>query len=273
MINPLGRAYLIPISTTQLFVKDLCGGEQWHVDDLDALAGLVAVVMIGRAKLVAGILAGAEIDPIVTRATLKARHKSTLLLEEGQDTWHRDGLLFETICWIIAARGSAPNEVLSDPHRRATNQGADSVKVVFDPGARELEKVTVYEQKCSDKPRDKFRDEVLPAFSDWITGTRDDELLQIAIGLLARFNLTDAEHNRAYARLALAPRPIAFRVALTVSPATFPQGKYKKVFKGYDHLAVAQDARFGDTFPLDDMRAWFEAFAVTVWAKIEAFDV
>lgn len=229
--------------------------------------------MVGRAKLVAGILAGAEIGPIVTSATLKDRLKNSLLLEAGKDTWHRDGLLFETICWIIARRGSAPNEVLSDPHRRATNQGADSVKVVFDPEARELEKVTVYEQKCSDKPRDKFRDEVLPAFKDWITGTRDDELLQIAIGLLSRFNLTDAEHNRAYARIALAPRPIAFRAALTVSPAAFPLGKCKKVFQGYDGLAVALDARFGDTFPLDDMRAWFEAFAAAVWAKIEAYNV
>jgi hypothetical protein len=268
-----GGSRVVPISTVDHGVEGLCGGEQWHVDDSDALADLVAVVMVGRAKLVAGILAGAEIGPIVTSAALKARLKSSLLLEEGKDTWHRDGLLFETICWIIARRGSAPNEVLSDPHRRATNQGADSVKVVFDPGARELEKVTVYEQKCSDKPRDKFRDEVLPAFSDWITGTRDDELLQIAIGLLARFNLTDAEHNRAYARLALAPRPIAFRAALTVSPGTFPQGECKKVFKGYDGLAVALDARFGDTFPLDDMRAWFEAFAAAVWAKIEAFNV
>jgi len=58
-----------------------------------------------------------------------------------------------------------------------------------------------------------------------------------------------------------------------VSPATFPQRECKKVFKGYDGLAVALDARFGDTFPLDDMRAWFEEFAAAVWAKIEAFNV
>lgn len=263
----------MPISTIDHGVEALCGGEQWQVDDFDALASLVAVVMVGRAQLVAGILAGAESGPVVTSAALKARLKSSLVLEEGKDTWHRDGLLFETICWIVARKGSAPDEVLSDPHRRATNQGADSVKVVFNPAARELEKVTVFEQKCSDKPRDKFRDEVLPAFSDWVTGTRDDELLQIAIGLLARFNLTDAEHNRAYARLALAPRPIAFRAALTVSPAVFPEAECKKIFKGYDSLAVALEARFGDTFPLQDMRGWFEVFAAAVWAKIEAFDV
>ncbi len=263
----------MPISTVDHGVAELCGGEQWQVDDLDGLAGLVAIVMVGRAQQVAAILSGAETGPIVASAALKARLRAALILDPGKDTWHRDGLLFETICWIVARGSAAQNEVLSDPHRRATNQGADSVKVVFNDAARELEKVTVYEQKCTDNPRAKFRDEVLPAFSDWVTGTRDDELLQIAIGLLARFNLTDAENNRAYARLALAPRPIAFRAALTVSPGVFPEAESKKLFKGYDDLAVALEARFGDTFPLEDMREWFEAFANAVWVKIEAFDV
>lgn len=263
----------MPISTVDHSVEDLCGGDQWFVDDLDGLANLVAVVMVGRAQLVAGILAGAEIGPIVTSAALKKRLKDSLILNDDDKEWHRDGLLFETICWIVARRSAAQNEVVSDPHRRATTQGADSVKVVFDEAARQLQKVTVYEQKCTSNPRKKFHKEVLPAFSDWITGTRDDELLQIAIGLLARFNLTDEENSRAYARLALAPRPIAFRAALTVSPKAFPNAKSKKLFKGYDGLAVAFEERFGDTFPLENMRGWFEDFAALVSAKIEAFDV
>jgi hypothetical protein len=261
----------MPISTVDHQVEGLCGGEQWFVDDLDGLASLVAIVMVGRAHLVAGILAGAEAGPVPTSAALRLRLKDAL--SPAKDPWHRDGLLFETICWLVARKGAAGNEVISDPHRRATNQGADSVKVVFDEAARELQKVTVYEQKCTDNPRTKFRDEVLPAFKDWITGTRDDELLQIAIGLLARFNLTEAESNRAYGRIALAPRPVAFRAALTVSPEAFPQAECKKVFKDYDDLAVEFEARFGDTFPLKDMRGWFNDFAALVWTKIEAFDV
>lgn len=102
---------------------------------------------------------------------------------------------------------------MSDPHRRATQQGADTVKVVFDSVARELRYVTVYEQKCSNRPCDKFRDEVVPAFEDWVTGSRDNELLQIAVGLLVRYALTDAESRRAYTRIALAPKPLAFRAA------------------------------------------------------------
>lgn len=261
------------ITAADQSIEELCGGSQWFVEDIGKLATLTAIAMVGRARQAGNILDGSELGSVTASAALKARLKSTLILSDETDPWHRDGLLFETICWLIARTGVSSDEVISDPHRRATQQGADTVKVVFDPVARELRYVTVYEQKCSDRPRDKFRDEVMPAFEDWVTGSRDDELLQIAVGLLDRYALTDAESRRAYTRIALAPRPLAFRAALTVSPGEFAVAECEKVFKGYDKLAVAVEARFGDTFPLDDMRAWFKAFAALVWAEIEKFDV
>jgi hypothetical protein len=250
-----------------------CGGHQWFVQDIDRLATLTAIAMVGCARQVGFILDGAEQGLVTVLAATKARIKRELVLEEGVDPWHRDGLLFETINWIVARKEAGTDETLSDPHRRATQQGADTVKVVFDLAARELVGVTIYEQKCSDKPREKFRDEILPAFKDWLTGVRNDELMQIAIGLLDRYNLTDAESRRAYARIAMALRPLAFRAALTVSPGNFPAAECKKVFKDYDGLGIEIAARFGDTFPLADIRGWFAHFAGLVWAKIEQFDV
>jgi hypothetical protein len=138
-----------------------CGGHQWFVEDTDGLATLTAIVMVGRARQVGRILDGSERGPVMVSAATKARLKRELVLEDGADPWHRDGLLFETICWIIARMGVSADEILSDPHRRATQQGADTVKVIFDPVLLELISVTVYEQKCSDKPREKFRDAIL----------------------------------------------------------------------------------------------------------------
>lgn len=263
----------MPVHVIDRPIEALCGGSQWFVEDAEKLVTLTAIAMVGRARQAGNILDGTEQGPIIASAALKVRLKRALILEEGAQTWHRDGLLFETICWIVARMGAGADEVISDPHRRATQQGADTVKVVFDSGRRSLQNVTVYEQKCSENPRAKFRDEVLPAFSDWITGTRDDELLQIAIGLLDRYNLTDEESNDAYARLALAPRPLMFRAALTVAPAEFSEAACKAVFKDYDELTVDVTARFGNTFPQADMRGWFKEFAGLVWAKIETFDV
>jgi hypothetical protein len=249
-----------------------CGGRQWFVESVDALATLTAMVMVGRARQVSHILAGAERRTPMVAAETKARLRRELLLGEGVDPWHRDGLLFETICWIVARMSAGADEILSDPHRRATQQGADMVKVDFDPHQRELLRVTVYEQKCSDSPRTKFRDEVLPAFKSWVGGVRDDELMQIAIGLLNGYHLTDAECRRAYARIAMV-RPLSFRAALTVSPEIFPAAECARVFADYGQLGLEFATRFGDTFPLADIRSWFADFAGSVWAKIEQFDV
>ncbi len=262
----------MPVNVVDHPADPQCGGHQWFVQDLDNLATLTAIVMVGRARQVGHILDGAEQGTITVLATTKARLKRELVLDEGADTWHRDGLLFETMCWIIARMGAAENEVLSDPHRRATQQGADTVKVSFDPARRELVSLTVYEQKCSDNARGKFRDEVLPAFKNWIAGVRDDELIQIAIGLLDRYNLTDAESRRAFGRIVL-ERPLVFRAALTVSPEAFSAAECVKVFNGYEGLGLELARRFGDTFPLEDIRGWFAAFAAVVWSKIEQFDV
>jgi hypothetical protein len=264
----------MPVSVVDHPTGQQCGGHQWFVEDTDGLATLTAIVMLGRARQVGRILDGSERGPVTVSAATKARLKRELVLEDGADPWHRDGLLFETICWIIARMGVSADEILSDPHRRATQQGADTVKVIFDPIFRELISVTVYEQKCSDKPREKFRDEVLPAFKNWLEGVRDDELMQIAIGLLDKYNLTDAESQRAYGRIAMArPRPLTFRAALTVSPEHFPAAECAKVFKDYDSLDLEFVARYGDTFPLANIRRWLADFATAVWTKIEQFDV
>ena len=260
----------MPINLVDHPADPQCEGHQWSVADLDALAGLTAIVMIGRARQIGSILDGAEQGSVTILPTLKARLKNELVLEDGASPSHRDGLLFETMCWIVARIEAGADEVLSDPHRRATQQGADTVKVIFDPVQRELVGVTVFEQKCSSRPRRRFLQEVLPAFRTWLDGTRDDELTQVAIGLLARYNLTDEESNRAFGQLVL-NRPLAFRAALTVTPENYAVADCVALFSGYDGLAVAMTSRFGDTFPLPDVRAWFALFAAAVWAKIEVF--
>jgi len=249
-----------------------CGGHQWFVKDLEALARLTALVMVGRARQVGDIINGAELGPIVASEALKARLRRDLVLDARADAWHRDGLLFETICWIVARMRAGPAEVLSDPHRRATQQGADAVKVAFDSVQRTLVDVTIYEQKCSDNARSKFRDEVLPAFKDWIAGVRDDELTQVAIGLLDRFGLTDVESRRAIGRIVL-ERPLAFRAAMTVSPQNYSAVECVRLFDGYETLGLAMASRSGDTFPLENIRGWFAMFGAMVWANIERFDV
>jgi hypothetical protein len=246
-----------------------CDGSQWFVADPEQLAGLTALTFVGRAQHAADILNGAQAVPAMVPATLKANLKKRLILADNAFKAHRDGLLFETICWLVARGNAAPNDAITDPHRRATQQGADMIRVRFDPVARVLEGATIYEYKCTSYARRRFAKEVLPAFREYLEAERDDQLSQTTLALLSTFNLNQEEQAAAYEHL-LVDRPLSFQAALTVTPDQFSTVKCTKLFKGFDALPVAQANRIGDTFPLANMRAWFDAFALAVWGHIDA---
>lgn len=259
----------MPVNVVNLPTPPECEGSQWSVGDYAQLVNLTGLAMLGRARHAINILNGSQQGPLVANPVLKARLRRELVLAVGVDPWHRDGLLFETICWLVARIEGGPDEIISDPHRKATQQGADNVKVRVDPIARALVTATVYEYKCTDRARDVFRDDVLPAFAKYLSGARDDELTQTTIALLDQYGLTDAEQTLAYEALVL-NRPLAFQAALTVSPDVFPVANCSALFKDYDGLPIPLASRRGDTFPLADIRAWFEMFAADVWAWIDA---
>lgn len=256
------------ITIVELPAPPQCEGAQWFVGDRAQLVMLTGMIMLGRAEHASRIISGAQGVAPVVAAALKQRLRRDLIIPANADPWHRDGLLFESICWLAAKIDAGPNDVISDPHRKATQQGADGVKVQFDPVERQLSSTTIYEYKCTDKARRKFKREVLPAFTEYLSGVRDDQLSQITIALLARFELTDEEQARAYERLVL-DRPMAFEAALTVVPGQFPAENCVRLFKSFDTLKIALDKRRGVTFPVPQIRPWFDGFANEVWDWID----
>ena len=251
-----------------------CLGTNWTVDDADALAEVCAQIMIGRALHVALILDGSHPvgTPPIVSATLKEKLHLELHPTSDAKTYHRDGLLFEIISWVAARITATPNDAISDPHLKATNQGTDCLKVTVDPVTRTLTRATVYEYKCTTNWRQRFSQDVLTAFREYISGERDNQLAQAAITLLIELGFTQVERNAAYDELVRA-RPLAFQASLTVAPSGFASADRLALFKGYDAITGDIATRVGNTMPLEDVRAWFAAFAAMVWTKIEAFDV
>ena len=183
----------MPITAVDFPAVPECNGTQWSVADEEQLARLTALVLIGRSHIVANVLHGAQRQPAMTPAALRGRLRAQLLVAPGPRLYHRDGLLFEIICWIVAEMSRLPNEVVSEPHLSATQQGLDTIKVAFDEQARDIIRAFVYEQKCTVHARALFTGQVLPAFREWLSGARDNQLLQVSVALLQRFGLTDAE--------------------------------------------------------------------------------
>jgi hypothetical protein len=262
----------MPVTVTNFPANPECGGAQWSVADEDMLAHLTALALVGRARQAARVLRGAHAGAAITGEQLKARLRAKLLVQGDQAIWHRDGLLFEIVAWLVAEMTAQPNEVVSEPHLSSTQQGLDTIKIQFDPVARDIVRAVIYEQKCTDHARRLFLAKVLPEFKKWLSGVRDNELLQIATALLQRFNLTDHQLQKAYDRLAQ-DRPLAFQVSLTVTPNPFGTAECVELFAGYTELTPNIADRLGDTLPLHAIRPWFEAFAKKVWAVIEAANV
>jgi hypothetical protein len=262
----------MPLRLPDFPAEPQCGGKQWAVADEDRLATLVALVLVGRAKHVEGILAGTQRTLTPLPAATKEELRQQLQTSPGPVTYHRDGLLFEIISWIAARITANASEIISTPHLKSTQQGLDTVKIGFDDATRNVTRVVIYEQKCTEHPRDRFRDEVIPAFEEWKSHKRDHQLIQAVVNLVERFALTDEEQLRLYERVVQA-HPIVFQTALTVTPTPFETARCIALFGGYQEVTPYIADRLGDTFPLADIRAWFATFAYRVWAKIEASDV
>ena len=262
----------MPLTLNPMPALPQCDGEQWNVHVLDELAKLIALVLVGQAFHAALILEGTQLGAPKITGSVKATLHKELHPATDKGIEHRDGLLFEIICWIAARSGMTGNEKIDDPHLKATNQGTDGVKVTIDPVARTLTKATVYEYKCTIHARQKFQSQVLKSFQQYVAGQRDNQLSQAVAALLAGFGFTGPELKAAYDTLIQA-RPLAFQASLTVSPSSFPTEKCVSLFKDYDSIPVDAARRGGNTLPLDDVRAWFADLAKAVWVQIDSYDV
>jgi hypothetical protein len=261
--------FLMPVVVANFPTNPECGGAQWTIADESLLAYLTALVLVGRARQAARVLEGTQLVAVIANPQLKDALRAKLLVEGDQAIWHRDGLLFEIMAWLVAEMTAQKNEVVSEPHASSTQQGLDTLKIEFDPVSRNIVRAIIYEQKCTDNARQLFLTKVLPEFKKWLAGGRDHELLQSAVALMQRFNLTDEELQKVYDRLAQ-DRPLAFQASLTVTPSPFETPQSVALFAGYAGLTPNIANRLGDTLPLHAIRPWFEAFAQKVWALIEA---
>src|SRR5215470_15870189 len=92
----------MPLSVSKFPAVPECGGKQWSVLDDDALATVVALVLVGRAKHAESVLIGTQVNVAFVADALKEQIRQQLQTPAGPLTWHRDGLLFEVISWVVA---------------------------------------------------------------------------------------------------------------------------------------------------------------------------
>ena len=251
-------------------IDDYCIGDHWVVQDEEYLAELVALVAMGQAIQASHVIK--ELLPAVP--AFKADelvHEAKVRLTIGVDTKagrvgypkaQRNGFIFESISWIAARQSNGAGALMIAPHVSATSQGLDGLMIEMSPDKTEVKRTTIFEDKCTSKPRKTFTDKVIPAFRDRHLNKRSAELVSGAATLLASAGLDEASA----AKLAAAVMERSgrrYRASFALSSDYHSKVKQKKLFKGYGKLdELEKEQRVGGCLFLStDIEDWFEHIA------------
>src|SRR4051812_12656504 len=101
---------------------DICAGCLLAGQDKKKNGHEVARVALGQFRHVSKILAGVDPDDPPTTRDHAADAIELLTVPDGEDPWHRDGWIFQTISWI-AAHQQSHGAVTRPPHIIKAHKG------------------------------------------------------------------------------------------------------------------------------------------------------
>lgn len=252
-------------------------GFEWSVADIDALAALIAVIALGQAEHAAQIIFELGVGaPAYTEVDLAGDAKRQMHITGTNDDQvrasraRRDGFLFECISWIEARQNGDERTFLKDPHLDSTTHGLDGLILQLAPEAPEIIRAIICEDKCTDYPRDSFRDDVLKTFGEHHTNKRARDLVANAVELIRDSGVRGTAAVNAAARVTDKAVRI-YRAALTTKVLE-TTGRVS-LFTGCSGLEeIVQAQRVGATLPLSgSLRDWFQALADAVISALDAF--
>lgn len=251
-----------PIKLTACDHSPVCHGFQWEIIDEDALAKLVAWVVVGRYHRAHEILTTVKRQPKpVAKDGAKKQAVARLTVGGSITKEHRDGWIFQIISWIAACTHAGGKIRTSVPHTQLAGKGFDGVHVPLTKNGKSFELVTICEDKATENPRNTISQKVWTEFKDVEKGFRDAELTAELTAILERAGIPDIEQlldsvqwqeNR------------HFRVSITVNHNE--DGDWGSLFKGYQDAVRSSEIqkRRAETLCLRDLRGWMDKFCVKV---------
>jgi hypothetical protein len=270
-----------PLLTKAVPVDEHCIGDRWFSQDETQLARLIAIIAMGQAAYAAHILKQLlPAAPAFTNDDLRREAKVRLTVQDdgkkprtGYPRWQRDGFIFEAISWIAARQTHGDRALLKDPHVSATSQGLDGLMIELVADQSNLVMTTVFEDKCTDNPRETFLQKVIPALLDRHQNKRSVELVASASVLLRMAGIDEA----AAARLAegvMNRNQRCYRAAFALTKDHDSQEERQKLFKGYDALdGVSPERRVGASLIISGkLREWFDALALRAIAYLDELE-
>ena len=255
----------MPISFTSIREANSWYGSTWTIDDEDALAEILARVAIGQSRTVERILHATDASQpgYPTGGFVGAR--ALLTVGKGQDSYHRDGWVFQVISWIAAHRQD-DDALIRAPQMIKADKGLDGLIIEFSDD--DVARVVICEEKATEHARQKVQSAVWPEFEEFETGARDNELIASVTSLLERS--ADPDPDKTVADI-LWQDTRAYRVAVTVSDRHSSEPGRRRLFKGFETMVSGSvTRRRAETLHLEDVRDWIESIAMKALAIVDA---
>ena len=267
------------LTVQSIAISQHCVGSRWVSANIDYLARTIAVIAMGQATHAAQIIRKMlPAEPAINHDQLREAAKAQLSIVGSNQAQikarrsHRDGLIFESISWIAAQQSVTGLALLRDPHLSSTTQGLDGLMIELDASGVAITCATIFEDKCSEDPREQFREKIMPAFRMAHHGSkRAPDLVATAASLLEKTGMDGTAASKASARV-LDKTYRAYRGSLAITPTDDTIDRYQALFKDYEDLDGIDAARRigGMLVTADDLRAWFDELANKAVAYIDS---
>jgi hypothetical protein len=258
------------LTLTQTDHENLCHGWIWSIQDEEALAEQVARVALGQYRHVAKILAGASVTGPSASTDHVANAIKLLTVKSGDDPWHRDGWIFQTLSWI-AAHQIGQKAVTRPPHILKAHKGFDGMQLELADDGKSVLAVIVFEDKATDNARSTIRDEVWPGIAALEAGERVTELTHETSAMLEAQQRLDPDLDLDAAITNILWKDVRrYRVSITIGETHLEEQARARLFKGFDEQAPGDvKRRRAETIYVPELRKWMNSFAERVISRVK----
>ena len=258
---------LIDAMLTRLPIDDqYCQGVSFSIEDVDALARAIAMILVQEYTQAKAVLLGLTVpegDPALEAEEIEDIVRRRL---HPPVFYHRDGFLFQLMMWLAAHLDLSSGDLVALPHSQASGKGQDSIVVHREDNA--VVALSICEDKATENPRATVRDEVWPEIRDYEAGGRRDELRSNIIATLGLGGIHAEEATRLVRRISW-DGARRYRVRVTVQSA-----RSQRLFKDFEMIVNgASDRRRGETVHIPDLRSWMTRLSSKVEDELRSFAV